>query len=631
MRDQTHHPKPVYFLALLLLLLLLAACGQAQPDEAPPEQQTAIAAALSTDTPIPTATEPIPATNTPAPSPTASPTASPVPPSPTPTAVPPTATTAPPEPTATLPPPTATTPPTAVPADLTRGGVSLTFNDNLPATYQRAVAEQVAGVPRTPGIGIDQGYPDHVRFWFGSVAPSLAVFQPTAPQILVYPVDDYLDLFPEAQETLTQLENVLAQRPTSVEGTMPFLPLTGTSETFHAQVAYVPFRGGTAVRYISQRDQLPGPITNESLFYTFQGLSDDGTQLLLGFFPLTQADLPADFASADLAPFATESGRDAYLADTTAVLDALAPADFAPNLTELDTFMSNVNLSGSAAGSDNNAPLAAGQGRVTGQIAYPIGDGSLLRVYAISTDGASFFFTEGFEEGYSLALPAGDYYLVAFATADLRPGGYTTAVLCRAANAEAICDDHTLVPVAVTAGETLADININDWAIPADANFPTPPDGFEATGPIIRPTATVTGTTPLTPTAPVTTTTPITTTAPVTPTEAITTTTDGGLVSGQINFPTQPIPAVRVYVYDPLTLVFYAVNTAAGQTTYELTVPPGRYIVFGYLPDGSSAGGYVEGDNRLRELVVETGSFFDTIDIDNWNSPPLGLIPAKPD
>jgi hypothetical protein len=76
---------------------------------------------------------------------------------------------------------------------------------------------------------------------------------------------------------------------------------------------------------------------------------------------------------------------------------------------------------------------------------------------------------------YTMQVPPGTYYLVAYvggAAAGNRNGGsYSRYVTC---GMQPPCSDHSLIPVTVTAGQTITGIDIRDWYAGPDAYPPRP-------------------------------------------------------------------------------------------------------------------------------------------------------------
>jgi hypothetical protein len=117
-------------------------------------------------------------------------------------------------------------------------------------------------------------------------------------------------------------------------------------------------------------------------------------------------------------------------------------------------------------------------GTISGdQLMYPASLIPPLQIYAISkTDSRVNFHVDTVQNQmtYSITgIAPGTYVVVAYRQGDSSglAGGYSKAVPC---GLSASCTDHSLIPVDVTAGGTVQNINPNDWY--ADpGTFPTKP------------------------------------------------------------------------------------------------------------------------------------------------------------
>ena len=126
---------------------------------------------------------------------------------------------------------------------------------------------------------------------------------------------------------------------------------------------------------------------------------------------------------------------------------------------------------------------------ITGALSYPSEFLPPMRVVAFSlTDKKAYFVDTAKDQGqFSLQVPAGTYYLVSYpyegitgntGTVDSYTlgggpfaGGYTQMVPC---GLTANCEDHTLLPIDVTDGQTLT-ANPGDWYAP-EGTFPLMPN-----------------------------------------------------------------------------------------------------------------------------------------------------------
>jgi hypothetical protein len=127
--------------------------------------------------------------------------------------------------------------------------------------------------------------------------------------------------------------------------TMPYLPLYNAVQVMHTQVAYLDFKNGRGVRYLTQFDQAPLPINNYELHYTFQGLTGDGKYYVAAVLPVNLPGLPAD-ANVDLdnppANFMEDFPK--YLSDTVEMLSGQPASAFTPDLSGLDAMMASLEI-----------------------------------------------------------------------------------------------------------------------------------------------------------------------------------------------------------------------------------------------------------------------------------------------
>ena len=88
-------------------------------------------------------------------------------------------------------------------------------------------------------------------------------------------------------------------------------------------------------------------MTAESrLWYTYQGFTNDGQYLVNFFYPVTTAVLPkqADMTTAEWDKF--NSDPQAYIKAQAEMLNALAPADWQPDLSQLDALVGSLRIQG---------------------------------------------------------------------------------------------------------------------------------------------------------------------------------------------------------------------------------------------------------------------------------------------
>jgi hypothetical protein len=311
-------------LILCAALLLLGAC--AAPEQGP--QPTAPAASAEPGSP-PTAA----ATSTPV-----APTTDAIPvPSPTATA---TAATSTPTPSAGAIPVATPTPSSGAATQFEELGVRFAYDPSLASAIDAQTVPAATG-DQAPPWAI---FPEHRQFTLGGYPVQGAVQPPT---IRVFPVDAYAAASPDAQQSIDALRTLLAEQPAAPES-IPVLPLLNAAQVIRAQVRYLPFQGGTGVRFVAHYTQNVAPVTNEGIFYVFQGITGDGMHYVSAFLPVSAAVL--DPSSPDAVPFPTPDpsgvgGGEAsqrYLADVARQLDALEPSGYTPNLEQLDALVQSI-------------------------------------------------------------------------------------------------------------------------------------------------------------------------------------------------------------------------------------------------------------------------------------------------
>jgi hypothetical protein len=113
-------------------------------------------------------------------------------------------------------------------------------------------------------------------------------------------------------------------------------------------------------------------------------------------------------------------------------------------------------------------------GMIAGDLSYPSEWIPPLRVVAFDVNtmvAAGSLDTQENDSFYTLSLPVGTYYVVAYTMDGLLAGGYTEAVPCGLTVA---CTDHSLIAVQVLADMSVPDIDPGDWYAPPGTFPPMP-------------------------------------------------------------------------------------------------------------------------------------------------------------
>ena len=123
---------------------------------------------------------------------------------------------------------------------------------------------------------------------------------------------------------------------------------------------------------------------------------------------------------------------------------------------------------------DDGPPILDLGSAITGHLSYPSEGIPPLKVVAfdvITQAPVASVETEAGQSTYSLSVPGGIYYVVAYTLDGQLAGGYTVAVQC---GLSVECTDHTLLPVPTANGMAAGDIDPADWYAPAGAFPPAP-------------------------------------------------------------------------------------------------------------------------------------------------------------
>jgi hypothetical protein len=108
-------------------------------------------------------------------------------------------------------------------------------------------------------------------------------------------------------------------------------------------------------------------------------------------------------------------------------------------------------------------PETALPGTIRGHLSYPSEFLPAQRIVAFDAatmDAVVDVTTAQGQAEYELSVPAGDYYVVAYTLDGALSAGYSQAVPC---GLLASCADHSLIPVHVNAGQTVDNIDPQDW------------------------------------------------------------------------------------------------------------------------------------------------------------------------
>jgi hypothetical protein len=222
---------------------------------------------------------------------------------------------------------------TAVPATQTPEAANNWISLDKPSMAQNVLVE-TKSMP-TWSWWVDA--PEYRRLTLQGYAVANHAFK---PQIFVYAVADLPASSDNALKMVDELKALLQTQ--KVGDKLPFLPLITDVQVMHAQVQFMDFKNGKGVRFLTQYNNGMSPVNNHDMFYTFQGLTNDGKTYVAAVLPVTNPDLPADSISGG-SNLVGKAYQDA-VAKTVALLNAKPTSSFAPDLAKLDALMRSIEI-----------------------------------------------------------------------------------------------------------------------------------------------------------------------------------------------------------------------------------------------------------------------------------------------
>lgn len=218
----------------------------------------------------------------------------------------------------------------------------------LPYPYQvNCVPEQPYDASMPPG---PMGLPEHIEINFATLDP--AARTPLDPVVFIIPTEAYVAMWdaagnPAVSQSVESLKTLIASKPQAVPTSgNPILPMeiaVGVND-LAVQGTYLGFGNWDGVRFVGRTEQSPNPVTNQGLYYYFQGFAGDNDEVFISmrwpvstpFLPFTAGDVPQ--AEMD----AVNSDPTAYMNEKAQQLNNLTNEDWFPFLTTLDTVIASL-------------------------------------------------------------------------------------------------------------------------------------------------------------------------------------------------------------------------------------------------------------------------------------------------
>ena len=180
------------------------------------------------------------------------------------------------------------------------------------------------------------------------------------PRIMLFQTKDfpgYGDEHPQGfinqLQSLTRLlkagvsPNQCAKPVADYKSALPFLPWVNMRQTFCAQPQLIEFAGGKGIRYVTYYAQSPEPVLEQRVFYTFQGLTNDGTLYVSALFPIETGIFPKEPWPC---PKCGDPNYDplpewtTLLTEQLSRLNAQSADGFAPSLATLDKLIKSIDI-----------------------------------------------------------------------------------------------------------------------------------------------------------------------------------------------------------------------------------------------------------------------------------------------
>jgi hypothetical protein len=225
--------------------------------------------------------------------------------------------------------------------------------DGVSFAFDAALADSVS-VVSYPAVG-DDGFlpsPAYTEFILEGYGDGEYVRYAPQPRIDIFTIEDF-GPYPFYMSQLDDLNRLLAERPdlnkyvladtnSPDSVSLPFLPAFAAAQVFRAKPEYIEVGGVRGIRYLVYYSQAMNPIVEGEVFYTFQGITDDGQHYVSLILPVDTGLLPDADPGID-GTLVAENYAD-YL---TTILQALTPAsgqDFSPSLNTLDALAHSVDV-----------------------------------------------------------------------------------------------------------------------------------------------------------------------------------------------------------------------------------------------------------------------------------------------
>jgi hypothetical protein len=240
--------------------------------------------------------------------------------------------------------------------------ISLSYDPDLSSG---AGTGTVSAVPVSDQVMFAESHPAYAQFRFtgfnnGWVYDLPIYAENRVAQVMVFRISDfpgYGDNSPQGFVNQSQAlagllqagveANRCAQPLMDYESALPFLPWTNARQAFCAQPKLVEFTSGKGIRYLTHYAQDPSPVLESQVFYTFQGITDDGQFYVAAFFPVQTGVFPTQPPAC---PQCADPAYDPFvewqntLTEQISLLNIKSEVEFSPSLEVLDELIASIHI-----------------------------------------------------------------------------------------------------------------------------------------------------------------------------------------------------------------------------------------------------------------------------------------------
>lgn len=226
-------------------------------------------------------------------------------------------------------------PTTSVVPDVDFEGISFSYDDSIADSVTMAIVPQHVDEYGFPG----NTYPNHFKFDFNGYCLEDTFHQPV---IRVYPIAEFTSIDSYSGDVIDQLQTLLQTKPAiPLNQLMPLLPRWNAGQMFSAKAHYLDFQNGSGLRYMTMHGQSFYPIDNYHMFYTYQGITNDGKYVVSAILPITNPALPLRGEDGIEDWNAFFEFFETYIFQAATQVDEFTPDSFVPSMTLLDEMMAS--------------------------------------------------------------------------------------------------------------------------------------------------------------------------------------------------------------------------------------------------------------------------------------------------